>query len=332
MRKMVSQYGAREGGTIIDTYSHWLWQLYKDSNRLDLVKARPRDYEWDYNVVADDFKGELLYDHIVLDEAQDFPVALVKILNSISSSMTVFMDENQSVEDAPKSEPNLDKKSAVQCVLDLDTTRVLPLIENHRNPQPLADLASKFLPAGSLPSYCVKQGTKKPELTVYTSLSNFVKKVDEYASENPEQTIAVLCANKGLRSNAFSKLKEINSSARTLKEYISNKETPGFNALEINAVHFLSYETHKGLEYDAVFMPALDDKFFVSETEIKRNKVMVAITRAGTNVFLGAAEFPGNNSFVLKIIDENRELVDIVDATSANRNEISEEYDEDIPF
>ncbi len=60
----------------VSTYHSWLWSVYKNVLR----KRQPSndDYQWDLDVVINDFRQlGFIYDCILIDEAQDFPLKLV---------------------------------------------------------------------------------------------------------------------------------------------------------------------------------------------------------------------------------------------------------------
>lgn len=80
----------------VSTYHQWVNDIYSEY-RLGYVPKDGSDHDW--AAVAAGLSGiGKKYAHVIIDEAQDFPIELLKILKKISDHMTCFIDPNQAIE------------------------------------------------------------------------------------------------------------------------------------------------------------------------------------------------------------------------------------------
>jgi len=175
---------------------------------------------------------------------------------------------------------------------------------------------------------------------LYSDTEQYSKRIVAYAVNNPDQNIAVIAPNRDIKSSFCY---QIAQNGGNTEQYIDAKETPDFNP-DSEKVKVFTYKTHKGLEFDAVFMPELNDKFFSNETAIKSNQFMVAITRARKRLFLGTDTYDESESFVLRKIRSNGDLVEldkisnITDRSESSMDSSNQDlgtnnhFDDDIPF
>lgn len=80
----------------VQTYHQWMYDIYKEYS-LGNVPMDGDDHNWSAIASALARIGKK-YAHVIIDEAQDFPIELLKILKSLSDHMTCFIDPNQAIE------------------------------------------------------------------------------------------------------------------------------------------------------------------------------------------------------------------------------------------
>ena len=118
----------------ISTYHQWLYNIYKECG-LGKVPKNEIDHNWTrigYDL-ADLGKR---YAHVIIDEAQDFPIDLLKILKQLSDHMTCFIDPNQAIE--------FDKTDTYKAIKTLCVEAPYKLTRNFRNTKPIRDLSALY--------------------------------------------------------------------------------------------------------------------------------------------------------------------------------------------
>jgi DNA helicase IV len=282
------------------TYHSWLYHKIYNKNVKDVQFGK-----FDYNLekVAKDLHGILKpkLDHVILDEAQDLPKLLVESLCEITSNFTIFIDDNQMISE----EANLLTLNDARSIVG-DPYKSFVLLENHRNSQAIIDFAQLFLKPGDIAPRAINTGGRKPVLESYSNTEQYAKRITAYAANNPDQNIAVILPEPYERKLFFNL---ISKNGGNVDQYIDGKHTPDFDP-DSGKIKLFTYKTHKGLEFDSVFLPELDANYFSNETEARRNQFMVAVTRAKQRLFLGTLMNNRKDTFILKKIRENDGIVD----------------------
>ena len=317
------------------TYHSWLYGRIYNCNVKDVQNG---EYKYDWEKVAINLKGDRNpnLDHVILDEAQDLPRSLVETLTEISSNFTIFIDDNQAI----SGESDLLTFDDAKRIIG-DPYKTFPLLENHRNSQAIVDFSQLFLKPGDIAPEALNKGGRKPVVEIYNNTEAYAKRIVAYSANNPDQNVAVVMSNPTNRDLFYNEI--INSGGKA-DQYIDSRKTPDFDP-DSKVIKVFTYKTHKGLEFDAVFLPELDAEYFNNETEQIRNQFMVAVTRAKERLFIGTKNYQYSASFVLQKIKENEDLVDISSISQdASLSEIvnkrseppafdaSESFDDDIPF
>jgi len=317
------------------TYHSWVWRVNRE--HLDRSPDELAAFRFDWAKVKEHFRklrddGVLKLDHVILDEAQDLPQDLVSILHEVSDNITVFMDDHQMIDeqdhDHDVREIKLTRNRALQIVADGDPYRSYALQENHRNSQAIVELAMLFLPDDAIAQDALNKGGRKPEVLVCDDLGPFAEEVASYAENNPDQNIAVFLPSNEEKSSFAELLREYRTVENGVREYKDGKQTPNFDPEERHSVKIFTYRTFKGLEFDAVFMPEIDNAYFSHETQARLNQSMVGITRAKERVFLGCKSLQKNNSFFLRRLLANQDLVE----TRVLSTDDTDDDDDDILF
>jgi DNA helicase II / ATP-dependent DNA helicase PcrA len=124
-------------------------------------------------------------DYLILDEAQDFPLELLEILNHLAKNATVFGDSQQALD---QSSTTSDFSHAFNA-----ERRVYYLSQNYRNTVEIASVAQLFY-AGDphdIPARPRSRG-EKPRLIQCANSAEMAKIVSNYYNNNKSQHIGVL--------------------------------------------------------------------------------------------------------------------------------------------
>ena len=247
------------------TYHQWISDIYSSYYGTGVPKI-DGDHNWD--VIAYDI-GRLgkLYSHVIVDEAQDFPVELLEILKNVSEHMSCFIDPNQAVEPG--------KMDTIEAVKTLCVVAPYNLTKNFRNTKPVRDLSALYCVDGE-PALTDIPG-KKP-VAVKCDPGNFDdmnRKMILIINRNKEKNIGVIVNFKALKSTynvLNNSLYDVNVQMhKSGTEYRIDFNEPG--------VKIVSYGTMKGLEFDIVLLPLFDKVPMVDGGRVDMNRAYVAVTR-----------------------------------------------------
>ena len=257
----------------VNTWHSWLVDFYdtalnnKNGYRLD--STDPYSYNW--TKISMDFERWgarnqwRIYDVIILDEAQDIPIELIKALKYVTKSITCLMDPKQSIEVGGSNHRDVADALGVRGAITLD--------ENFRNHKEVYDLTQVY-----------RQASANPREPVY-ELPHFVK---EYGVGIPFEKIKNIIRRRQLpyigvfvSPKQLKKTYEELSAAFPRRVYMFKSHTEYQNiSFENEGIYILSYNTMKGLEFDEVIMPRFDKVDTSGDTETDINLIYVAISRA----------------------------------------------------
>ena len=257
----------------VKTYHQWVSDIYKE-NQLGYVPKVEGDHDWE--VIAEDMAGlGKKYAHVIVDEAQDFPVELLQILKDLSNNMTCFVDPNQAIE--------IGKTDTYDLIKTLCVESPYKLTKNFRNTKPIRDLSALFCIEGE-PAPTDMPG-KKP-VAIKCIPRDFVdvdSKMADIIKRNKEKNIGIIVNPKSLNIT-YEYLKDYLPSDVTIQmhkshtDYRIDFDKPG--------VKILTYGTMKGLEFDIVLLPLFDKIEMQDGGRVDANRVYVAITRAISELYV----------------------------------------------
>ncbi|UCX06269.1 AAA family ATPase [Shewanella glacialimarina] len=207
--------------------------------------------------------------HLIIDEAQDFPPDFFKFLLGASRCMinggiTILADENQRLHDGQNS-----SLEDIRKCLKIKKENEFRLTQNFRNTKPIALLAQYFyvgLPTGT-PDIPEKTGDK-PKLVAVKEQLQQVMYIKNYLKFRGAQEVAIVVDSDDDRRFYFDKLiAELpNYKVQTYSSFDpKTSETLKFD--EQGVITILNRRSCKGLEFDTVFIPELQN-FSFSDTEL----------------------------------------------------------------
>jgi DNA helicase IV len=287
------------------TWHSWFYNFYRRETG-ESVPEIDR-YKPDWNEVLSRFEktpDKNYIDHLILDETQDFPEELLKLLSKVCKKASIFGDQNQAI---------ISESTTTHFTNAFNAGgSVYYLTKNYRNTVEIAKVANIFYTGDpdDIPALSKKRGSK-PVVYKCSSYEKCIELISNYADNNPSLTIGVLIPNKGrVNSNIKKYFQDIDNNTEVLvQQYLSNNKNNHFD-FETDGVKILSYATAKGLEFDTVFLPEIDNPKIDDPNDLRiGNALYVASSRARTKLFYLYTN-NDSTSFVIEKLNENKELLD----------------------
>jgi len=257
----------------VSTYHQWLNNIYSEY-RLGSVPKDGYDHNWS-SISASLSRLGKKYSHVIIDEAQDFPIELLKILKAISDHMTCFIDPNQAIE--------IGKTDTYGAIKALCVEAPYKLTKNFRNTKPIRDLSALYCKDGE-PAPASNPG-KKPTMIKCVSgdFDDQDKKMIEVIRKNKEKNIGIIVNSKALNSTFESMKKKLPSDV-----VVQMQKTMTTNKIDFDrpGVKIVSYGTMKGLEFDIVLLPMFDKIPMQDGGIVDSNRAYVAVSRPVNELYI----------------------------------------------
>ena len=255
------------------TYHQWLNDIYWEYN-LGSVPKDGKDFDWT-EVSSDLASIGKKYSHIIIDEAQDFSIELLKILKRISDHITCFIDPNQAIVKG--------KTGTAAAIRTICVESPFTLTKNFRNTKPIRDLTALYCKDGT-PAPSNTPG-KKPVIKKCKSgdFDDLNKEMLKIIKQNKEKDIGIIVNNISL-NNTFNSIKAANISKLVVQMHKAS--TPHKIDFDKPGVKIVSYGTMKGLEFDIVLIPMFDKIKMEDGGFADANRVYVALSRPIFELYL----------------------------------------------
>jgi DNA helicase II / ATP-dependent DNA helicase PcrA len=291
-----------------------------DSNSLFREYAKPREeppmvdeYKPDWSKVIKmlvENKDKLTksqsinWQHLIIDEGQDFSCSMYQVFYMIQEilfkdskqkpALTVFADENQRIREENSTLMEIERE------LRLNKESLYKLTYNYRNTREIAELAAEFyvgLKTG-IPDFPEKKGDK-PRLINCSSYSKSIDYICTYISNHENEEIGIFAQNHAKREKIYNELKKRLSekiiiqsfkSKQSYKKEDTRDEHEKAENLKFDnggIVTVVAKASCKGLEFDAVFIPDLQEVAVdPSSIDEFRMEMYVMTSRARSRLFL----------------------------------------------
>ena len=242
------------------TFHSWFCRWYSQTFRRRVPQREAYVYRWDqiWKELATSTTqiwrtGRL--GHLVVDEAQDLPKEAFPVLAMIAEGMTVFVDENQRI---TEHNSTIDE---IRGVLGLD--RVEEIRKNYRNSRPIAEFSAAFyagLPSG-IPELPDRRGPKPRVVSTGGELRMEADMVARYAMTRRQQDIGVFLPytrQQIVFMDVMSDVLRRRGVRIPLDMYVSGDSR--YRQIDFGrpGIRIINYQSAKGLEFDAVFLPRVD--------------------------------------------------------------------------
>ena len=281
---------------VVKTYHTWskfgLWQdlMGGDGNPPhhgdDLY-----DINWDaiLNELGD---LEPLPINLIVDEGQDLPKEFYGVARLLFSTVTVFADENQSI--------NKTRNSTIKEIRQWGSFRdecIRYLEYNYRNTEPIANLARSLYPGDTneLPLINPERIGSKPMITGWDSFDDSQEAIANFANNYPNENIGIFFPlSKGnWLTKAWSKALDELIDGREIQTYFRGRGAPPkINFMRPNLI-LTNYKNAKGLEFDRVFLVELQNNGWPTLGEPHGEHIYyVLVSRARDNLHI---HYSGSN-------------------------------------
>ncbi|MGC4994172.1 hypothetical protein [Nocardia salmonicida] len=260
----------------VTTFHKWFWDFWRQHYRTSPPTITGSSFEVDWAQIAQLFManppqlGGLV--DLIVDEGQDLPLGFFRVARFVAKNITVFADENQQL-----FETNTTLREIETAI---GAREHLSLLRNHRNTAEVAAVAAKYYagaPTG-LPDPPERRGDK-PTLKRYASADEFVDFVVRYVKARSNLTIGVACVNQTMQRKLYRALSNRKLPV-PVQQYIST--SPQHRVLDFNspAVTLAHYRSLKGLEFDTLFVPELQQLTADTTSAATRMTFYVVMSRA----------------------------------------------------
>jgi superfamily I DNA/RNA helicase len=265
----------------IKTFDSWFgsvkYQLYPEYKPKDYFKEK---YQMMQKMI-DKGKTKKMFDVLIIDEGQDLPPVAHAFLSRFANQIIVLADVNQSL--LSDNVSNLYEIKQAYHIFD----SVYYLQDNYRNTKEIYELAKIFNQHPDRFDVITHKKGSMPELRLVTTIDEMIKQVMLIITKNPEKTVGVFLATqktgilksvKQFMDAVISKFPNYDVEQKSRISYYQSRRSSTLD-FEGSYVHFMSLNTMKGLEYDIVICPNLEDISFDVFGQFTSN-MYVAITRA----------------------------------------------------
>lgn len=310
----------------VSTWHRWFAQWWQ-SIFYQLPPTEPgSNYNHDWDEIFNSLfcqapKGFKNFGHIVIDEGQDFPKkfydAINLVLNSnnnddLKCAATVFADENQRIGDRNST------VEQIRSALAVGKGREYKLTRNYRNTYQIAKLAASFyvgLRTG-IPALPEGNNGPVPVMLRSTNSDNVLNYIANFAKRNDDLTIGIFAANKSSQKSIFNKLKNrLNHSNVEVQRFTSgdgsffgNSDNLDFENSGIITV--LCLQSCKGLEFDVVFIPELQNfRIEPAAIDVFKMQMYVMISRARKQLYLACCLANNELHPVLDLLPHQNEQI-----------------------
>ena len=287
----------------VSTYLSWLNSLFWQRFGRGYPVLDNSDPDWETIEKELSSLGRI-YDQIIVDEGQDFPVPLLRSLKSLASTVMVFMDSHQAIEKTKTA------ASVAAYALDASTYH---LGRNFRSTKEISEFSDLFRvkhdaepggdPSGQLPA-----------VITCISYEDQVNKMLEIIRAFNYRSVGIILDTKPAK-----KLYEIMKKRLDGKAHVQLYEPHTYRDFDFdrNEVKIITYGTAKGLEFDVVILPQITRVSATGDPLSDMTRIHIATSRARKALFL------------FKVVGENPDStrwIDVLNPLLGNENKYRSVY------
>lgn len=257
------------------------------------------------------------FDYIFCDEVQDLPSEILSLMKNWGKTVIVAGDANQSIYDmAPGSQLPVVELDEIEPLL---SARPFSLNIIHRLTKSIIGLVENLLPEINI--WRSKRDLTKQDVNVRLAKADNIYQEIKYVYQEalkaanvgdsvailfPHQNLIIQAVNEILKQNNiplwqerknkyghtdYNNLNEYLEENNIRLHYVGNGNGSLINASENQKVILMTYHSSKGLDFDNVFLPMLDEgNMWFPPDKYDDNKLktlfMVAMTRSKKNLYL----------------------------------------------
>ncbi|HNT67154.1 MAG TPA: AAA family ATPase [bacterium] len=268
----------------VETWHRWIYDRY-DGHPPQFARF---EYDWQ-EILEREKNSPKEYDVIMVDEGQDLPLELYRILIRIARHVSIFADFNQMIKENRESESEL--LSLLNGSIPL---KKVALNENFRNTQSIHDFAEKYLvQIPEQKTICLNPiKGDPPTLNFSLSEEDQLNRIKNYIDNNPEKKVGVFVWHLSDVEYYYNRIKSlVNSDSIQRYHYKLSKAEKDAIDFTRPGAYILTLQSAKGLQFDAVFMPQfIDEKVPEIDSPLCKQRVYVAATRPISELHIFSGE------------------------------------------
>ena len=284
---VLQQYTAQAADTLevagfVRTFHSWIWRFWREHFKQQPPTLEGNSYAHDWAEMTSQFfasppdPGTLA--DLLVDEGQDLSLGFFRLTRFFTKNITVFADENQQLSDQNTTLDEIAKA--------ISADEQLELKRNYRNTAEIAAVAAKFYsgtPTG-IPELPTRHG-EKPTLRRYESDADLADFVARYVKARSNLTIGIACENKRMQYRLLRLLEERKLPVPVQMYASGNKQHKTLD-FDVPAVTIVNFRSLKGLEFDTLFVPELQQHSADPTSAATRMMFYVVMSRARDELHL----------------------------------------------
>ena len=260
------------------TFHSWFYNWYWKNFRRKPPTSEPYVHDWmtiwQDLVVRHEFEK---YDHLIIDEGQDFPKEFYQVMQLIAGDITVFADENQRITETNSTLKEIEKQAR--------PGQVHRLSVNYRNTRPIAEFSQHFYAGlkSGVPDLPEKKGPR-PRAISCSSMDAQVDFIARYERNHEDTDIGVFVASRKQLSGMCRRLE--GRTSNPVQTYVSGDRERQTLDFTRRGIRVIMHPSVKGLEFDTVFLPLLEKRVTNPDSDIEKMLFYVLTSRARQELFM----------------------------------------------
>jgi len=265
MKEIQNMFNGNNDILLYKDFFKWIGspQLFikRKNNKLEYADLAPLAY---LHIALDGYRYHKAVKHLLIDEMQDYSPIQYKVLQKLfSCHKTILGDANQSVNPYASSNCDMVQKAFVN-------GEVMKLYKSYRSSFEIIQFARKIRKCEEMEA--VARHGEKPQIieseNEQAELYAISGLIDDF-KKSTYNSLGIICKTELLAKELADKLKPYTQDC-----YFISNQSSAF----VRGAVVISAQMAKGLEFDVVIIPQINDKIYNSE--IDRNMLYVAATRA----------------------------------------------------
>jgi DNA helicase IV len=283
---------------VAHTYYGWLIRFYHNQYRERFPESKRWEPDWNAILkrVNEDPPPANSIPFLIIDEGQDLPKQFFMLTKHLAKHLTVFADENQKLTDHNSTVREIKLYSGIE---DEHQLR-----RNYRNTREIAELAAHFYTgiSSGIPDFPTTSGTK-PQVVALERLHDAVDFISRYERNNPTREIGLFTPSRRLQEKLVNRLQ---GKTKNEVQFYDSRDPKKLD-FDAPGIKVVNYQSAKGLEFDAVFLPELQTIPDDVTGATLRMRFYVLMSRARRELYL---MYSGDNAPAI-VRDIPKHLVDV---------------------
>lgn len=279
--RLLSAYtrsNARDLGvaTRVMTFHSWVWKFWGRTFSSDIPEVAPFQHDWPAIMMAMVKEQPVREQHLIVDEGQDLHPEFYVTSGMFTEGLTVLADENQRISGTQSTLGEICRNAGI-------TEPIQKLTRNYRNTRQIAALAVEFYNGNldELPRVPDRDGSM-PRILRTESMEGFARIVADFEWEHDDQTIGIFLHTTPMVKAMYRELRTLDTQ-NEVRYYMSgasdiDPSEPG--------IIITTYASAKGLEFDTVYIPELQDVALDLEEPTSKMQMYVLVSRARDSLIL----------------------------------------------